>query len=74
MRSGVLARDHFIQPQSSIGGLCFCDHFNAGCRVIFVNLIDKIAVVTSKAFAAGVSVRTIRERRQANRAPMINGR
>ena len=74
MRSGVLTCDHFIQPQCRISRLRFGDDFDAGTGATLVDFVDEIAVVATETFAARITIRTIRERREANRASTINGR
>src|SRR3954447_23699324 len=72
MRLGALTRDHFVQPQRGFGGLRLGNHLNAGVGATVVNLVDEVAVVTTKTLAAGVSVRTIGQRREVNCASVIN--
>lgn len=74
MRSGRFTCNHFVQPQRGIGGFCLGNNLDAGAGTILIDLIDEIAAVAAKAFAARVSIRTIREGREANCASLINRR
>lgn len=70
----LLARDHRVQSQGRIRGFRFGDYLDARLRLLRVDFVDEVTVVSTKADATRRAVSVVRQRRHTNHPTVTDHR
>jgi len=72
--STLVTRDHRIQPERGVGRFCLRDDLNASLRLMSVDLVDEVTVVTAQTNTPAGAIRMLRQRRHTDHPTVTNHR